>query len=416
MGLQFTLMTDHKPLVPLLSTRGLDDLPPRILRFRLRLLRFAFNIIHVPGKNLITADALSRAPLAGPPSAGDLQFEKEVEVFVDSVVMGLPASDRKLKTVKTAQEEDEVCKKVINHCFAGWPEKCQLDQDIKPYWQHRTDFHVANDLLMKGQRLVIPKALRADILERLHEGHQGISKCRARARESAWWPGISTDIGRMVDRCEICKTHRPQSREPLLPTQVPDRPWQRVGMDLFEWSKKHYLLIIDFFSRYIEVAELKSTVAEVTIRAIKEIFARHGTAETVVSDNGPQFSSELFKKFAEEFQFTHITSSPLYPQANGEAERAVRTIKDLWRKETDQSKALLAYRATPLEHGFSPAQLLMGRNLRTSLPQPTSKMDPEWPDLHTFRRKDEEGRRLQAKHYNRRHRSRPLPQLTSGQK
>ncbi|XP_051785405.1 uncharacterized protein LOC127528732 [Erpetoichthys calabaricus] len=120
--------------------------------------------------------------------------------------------------------------------------------------------------------------------------------------------------------------------------------------------------------------------------------------------------------FAEEYQFTHVTSSPRYPQANGEAERAVRTIKDLWKKDPDHSRALLAYRATPLEHGFSPAQLLMGRNLRTSLPQPTAKMDPQWPDLLAFRKKDEEGRRQQAKYYNRRHRSRPLSQLTPGQK
>ncbi|XP_051782102.1 uncharacterized protein K02A2.6-like [Erpetoichthys calabaricus] len=337
MGLHFTLMTDHKSLVPLLSTRGLDDLPPRVLRFRLRLLRFTFNIIHVPGKNLVTADALSRAPLPGPPSAGELQFEKEVEVFVDSLVICLPASDRKLETVKTAQKEDYVCRKVIEHCSTGWPEKCQLDPDIKPFWQHRMDFHLANDLLMKGQRLVIPHILRTNILERLHEGHQGISKCRARARESVWWPGISTEIGHMVDSCEICQKHRVQSHEPLIPTQVPDRPWQKVGMDLFEWSKRQYLLLIDFFSRYIEVVELKCTSAEVTVKAIKEIFARHGTAETVVSDNGPQFSSELFKMFAEEYQFTHVTSSPRYPQANGEAERAVWTIKDLWKKDPDHS-------------------------------------------------------------------------------
>lgn len=416
MGLHFTLVTDHKPLVPLLSTRGLDDLPPRVLRFRLRLLRFSFDIVHVPGKNLVTADALSRAPLGGPPSAGDLQLEKEVEVFIDCLVTCLPATDKRLEEIRAAQNEDEVCNKVTQHCLTGWPEKCNLDPDIKPYWQYRTEFHLAHGLLMKGERLVIPAPLRVDVLQRLHVGHQGISKCRARARESVWWPGISAQIGQIVERCELCQKHRTQNCEPLLPTPVPDRPWQKVGMDLFEWSNKHYLLIIDFFSRYIEIAELRYTSAEVTVRAIKEAFARHGTAETVVSDNGPQFSSELFRQFAKEHQFAHVTSSPRYPQANGEAERAVRTIKDLWKKDDDHSRALQAYRATPLEHGFSPAQLLMGRNLRTSLPQPTAKLDPKWPDLQAFREKDEEGRWRQAKHYNRRHRSRPLPELPSGQK
>uniref|UniRef100_A0A3Q2WLY7 Integrase catalytic domain-containing protein n=1 Tax=Haplochromis burtoni TaxID=8153 RepID=A0A3Q2WLY7_HAPBU len=76
----------------------------------------------------------------------------------------------------------------------------------------------------------------------------------------------------------------------------------------------------------------------------------------------------------------------MYPQANGEAERAVRTIKDLWKKDCDYTRALLAYRATPLEHGLSPAQLLMGRHLRTTLPQAVAKLVPKWPALQAFRK------------------------------
>lgn len=302
------------------------------------------------------------------------------------------------------------------HCRTGWPENCEADPHINPYWRERADLHIAQGLLMKGGRLVIPPPLRADVLQRLHVGHQGISKCRARAKESVWWPGISAQIGHLVESCGTCQKHRSQLKEPLLPTPLPGRPWQRVGMDLFEWSKRAYLLIIDYFSRYIEIAELKSTLAEVTIRAIKEVFARHGTAEFVISDNGPQFSSSVFREFAKENNFTHITGSPHYPQANGEAERAVQTIKDLWKKDSDYSRALLAYRSTPLAHGFSPAQLLMGRNLRTSLPQSPTKLDPKWPDLQAFCMKEGKERLRQATNYNLRHHSRPLPQLTVGQK
>jgi len=107
-GLHFTLQTDHKPLVPLLSTRGLDDLPPRVLRFQLRLLRYDYNIVHVPGKNLITADTLSRAPLSDTPSADDLQLEKDVQVFVDAVVSSLPAAETSLAEIKQAQQTDEM--------------------------------------------------------------------------------------------------------------------------------------------------------------------------------------------------------------------------------------------------------------------------------------------------------------------
>lgn len=133
MGLQFTLITDHKPLVPLLSTRGLDDLRPFILRFRLRLLRFSFKIVHVPGKNLVRADALSCAPVGGLSSPGDLQLEREVEVFVDTVISCLPATDKRLEEIKLAQENDELCRKVKDYCLTGWPEKSKLDPDVKAY-------------------------------------------------------------------------------------------------------------------------------------------------------------------------------------------------------------------------------------------------------------------------------------------
>ncbi|KAL6461067.1 hypothetical protein MHYP_G00310330 [Metynnis hypsauchen] len=350
-GLHFTLLTDHKPLIPLLGTRGLDELPPRILRFRLRLLRFCYDIQHVPGKNLITADTLSRAPLSDALTQADQQLEKDVQVFVDTTVASLPVTEARLKQIQEAQAADNTCQKVKHYCLAGWPEIHAVRKDLKHFWQVRAELTLVGNLLLKSDRLVIPLQLRKDILERIHEGHQGISKCRDRAHHSVWWPGLSSEIRLMVENCDICMRHRVQ--------------------------------------RYIEVAELKTTSSEVTVRAIKEAFARHGIPDEVVSDNGPQFVSDTFRNFAREFKFIHTTSSPRYPQANREAERAVRTLKGLWKKERDYSKALLAYRATPLEHGFSPSQLLMGRRLRTTLPQPPGNLSPVWPNLEEFHKKDE---------------------------
>ena len=88
----------------------------------------------------------------------------------------------------------------------------------------------------------------------------------------------------------------------------------------------------------------------------------------VVSDNGPQFRAETYKRFAEEYGFKHVTSSPYYPQGNGEAERAVGTVKRLLEKEKDPYLTLLAYRSTPLQNGYSPSELLMSRKLRASVP------------------------------------------------
>ena len=130
---------------------------------------------------------------------------------------------------------------------------------------------------------------------------------------------------------------------------------------MFEWKQTSYLLVIDYYSRYIEIAKLTTTSANDVIRHLKSIFARHGIPAKVFTDNGPQFSANLFSSFSKSYGFTHKTSSPRYPQSNGEAERAVRTVKNILTKRDDPYLGLLAYRTTPLENSYSPAELLMGQ-------------------------------------------------------
>ena len=166
----------------------------------------------------------------------------------------------------------------------------------------------------------------------------------------------------------------------MRPTPLPELPWQRVATDLFEWQKATYLLIVDYFSRWIEIARLDKTTATAAIHHTSSIFARHGIPEVVISDNGPQFACEAYSNFAEKYGFKHITSSPQHPQSNGEAERAVKTIKSLLRKSGDPYLALMAYRATPLEVGYSPSELLMGRVLRTTIPMTQKQLTPNIPD------------------------------------
>ena len=155
-------------------------------------------------------------------------------------------------------------------------------------------------------------------------------------------------------------------REPLLITPLPDYPWQMIGTDLFELSGEHYLLVVDYFSRYPEIAKLASTTSAPLITSLKLIFARHGIPEIVPSDNGPP---QEFSTFAKLYGFRHTTSSPRYPQSNGQAERTVKTVKQMLKQTQDPYLALLNYRATPLPWcKCSPAELLMGRRLRTRVP------------------------------------------------
>ena len=142
------------------------------------------------------------------------------------------------------------------------------------------------------------------------------------------------------------------------------------------------------------------------------IFARHGIPDVIVSDNGPQYSSHEFGEFAKNLNFKHITSSPYHPQGNGEAERAVKTAKKLLNGNSDPNLALLAYRSTPLPWcQLSPAQLLLGRQIRSTVPTSAKLLNPKWPDLQKFRTLDEQFKQTQKRNFDKRHRAMNLPEF-----
>ena len=158
---------------------------------------------------------------------------------------------------------------------------------------------------------------------------------------------------------------------------MPTEPWQKVGSDLFRVNGKDFLLVIDYHSNYPEIAQLNSTSASAVIIRMKSIFGRQGVPQVVQSNNGPQYSSQEFQMFAEEYGFQHTTSSPLYPKANGKTEKGVEIVKRLLKKaaetKSDRYLALLTYRSSPLGCGASPSELLMNRKLRNTLPHTPRK-------------------------------------------
>ena len=411
LGLNFTLETDHKPLVPLLGHRDVELLPPRLQRFRLRLMRYSYVIQHVPGCELYTADTLSRTPLS---STADQSFETETNSFVNSVISCLPASDVRLEQIRSHQKEDETCRLLMSYCQDGWPDRNKLHGTINQYWPFRSELTMVDGLLLRGSRIIIPSSLRLEILDSLHEGHQGISKCRSRAQQSVWWPGLSTQIAELIQNCRHCSQFAKNHPEPLETTQFPDSPWSKVASDLFEYKQKNYLLVVDYYSRYIEIAKLDETTASCVIQHLKSMFARHGIPQCLKSDNGPQYACREFKDFAQSYGFLHVTSSPGHPSSNGEAERAVRTIKQLLRGSTDPYAALMNYRATPLSNGHSPAELLMSRRIRTKVPIPSTSLKPRLPSEQLQDRESEYRQKMKST-FDHRHAAKTLPYLEEGQ-
>ena len=201
----------------------------------------------------------------------------------------------------------------------------------------------------------------------------------------------------------VSENHNPQQRTPDQYTTT-QPSLGRIATDLFELKNSTYLLTVDYYSRFVEVQKLNSTTSSSVITHLKSIFARFGIPAEMVSDNGPQFSSQEMKEFSETYGFRHITTSPHYPQANGLAERTVKTVKSLLEHSLDSYKALLSYRATPMPWcALSPAELLMGRRIRTDIPQVKESFVPKWSHIANFRSLDEKYKRLQKEHYDQRH-------------
>ena len=227
LGMKVEIETDHKPLVPLLGTKSLDSLPPRVLQFRLRLDRFDYSISYVPGKELYTAHTLSRAPTSS--DHIDERLQEEAEVLLDTCIAHFPASQQRLEEYRKAQAADPTCSylflpvptcsTLITYCKCGWPNKNHIEMETTPFWEVRGQLTVASDyLLLYGNRIVVPKSLQHQTLQKIHGGggHQGIERCRLRAKTSVWWPRISQDIKDQVKQCQKCAKEATQRREPLI--------------------------------------------------------------------------------------------------------------------------------------------------------------------------------------------------------
>ncbi|KAM7306991.1 uncharacterized protein ISCGN_010627 [Ixodes scapularis] len=261
LGLRFHVETDHKPLVPLFSRKRLDEMTPRLERLRIRVLEYDFTIFHTPGKEMHTADVLSRKLHTSQPSHIDEEpYIKEYELFLALEL--LPASSELLGKLRSELSKDVTTARIMLYCKSQWPVPTDLTPEARKYGSVASELTTVQGLLMRNNRLVIPPVMRQDILERLHSGHQGIVRCRARARDSVWWPGISQQIHDYVNMCPTCQKFRQPGAEPRIQTPHPERPWQEIGMDRFLLDGKNYLVVIDYFSKFFELKQLHRTTSK----------------------------------------------------------------------------------------------------------------------------------------------------------
>ena len=232
---------------------------------------------------------------------------------------------------------------------------------------------MCDGILFFGDRIIVPLQLRPEMLKLIHESHFGVEKCKSRARELLYWPRMSYDIESIVSECDICSKFRKEhQREPLIPHDIPNARFYKIGVDIMTFKSVDYLVVVDYFSKFPKMLELPDKTAATVIQKLKSVFARFGIPYEIVSDNMP-FQSANFLKFADEWGFKTTTSSLNFPQSNGQVERTIQTLKRSLKKADYEGKdpylSLLEYRNTPVARlPYSPAQILMSRRLRSKIP------------------------------------------------
>ena len=196
----------------------------------------------------------------------------------------------------------------------GWPQfRNQCPENIESFWKFRDEIVVFNGVLLKGNRVIIPKNMQAKILVNIHTGHQGIEKCRLRARKTVYWCGINGDIDNMIRKCDVYQHNQTaQPKEEMIPIDA-TYPWEIVGSDMFHFRGDEYLLVVDYYSSYPIIRMLSSTISCAVVSKLKLIFSEFGIQNFFISDIARQYDSAEFCKFEAEYDFKHETSSPRYP-------------------------------------------------------------------------------------------------------
>ena len=393
------LVTDHRPLVKLLGDRALNEVAnPRLFRLKEKTLQYRFTIRYLPGKRNCAADFLSRYPaLKAPPDGQDEeQVEELTGALAAATVAALEFSERLAldeEAVLKESQQDPTYQLLVAKVLAGdWnSNKGQEIACLRPFYNVRDRLAVSRGLVTyvyeEGHvRLVIPEGLRRQVAASLHASHQGLDSMLRRARQSVYWPGLEGDLQHHRSSCDTCNAHAPsQPPEPLLLTPPPEYPFQQTVADVFQLDGCPYLAYADRLTGWLEVAQLPSgATSRKIMEQLRSYFARWGTPEQISIDGGTNLVSEEITAFFKMWGVAVRLSSAYYPQSNGRAEAAVKSAKRLLRGNVGAngslnsdtvSLALLQYLNTPLR-GIekSPAQLVLGRQLRDGVPAVSQKL------------------------------------------
>lgn len=375
--------TDHKPLVSIVK-KDIHKSTNRIQRLLLKLLKYRLDVRYLPGKLMYISDFLSRnyvkSKVTDDPDMLDVVHVVMLEDY-------LPVSKPKLLLLQNETKNDVLLSKVIDCVINGNWVNCMKENvnqlsGLKHYFRLKDHLFVKDNILFLNDKVIVPSSLYGEMLRQIHgDAHIGINKSKTRARSLLYWPNMSTMIENFVKKCELCETYqRSNTKEPLISHDIPTLPFYKIGIDIAEFASNSYLIAVDYLSKWLEIIPLTNKTADEIIIKLKMLFSSFGIPHTIVCDNNP-FNSYKFKKFSDDYNFTIVHSSPYHHQSNGLCEKGVGIAKGILKKCKDIGEmydALLVYRTSPVAGlKYSPAEILMGRSLRTQIPTVVTHLEPK---------------------------------------
>ena len=360
--------------------KGTEKQSMRIARWSCRLMKYNFDMVFTKGSDNVVPDALSRLPVVGDESDFDDDSEVICQVLAQSMTNFVTYDE-----FKDCCSNDSVYEKLVLYVQNGWPKMTGLDVSLKPYYAVRDEYCVCDNLVLRGDKFVVPNNLRLKLVELSHESHQGMTRTKQRLRELYWWPSMDLDVETLVKNCIVCNHNDKTVKRhfaPMLPVQYPEQPWDKISLDIvgpFERGPpdcRFAITMVDYYSKWPEVCFTRTVNTANVINFVKQVFSREGFVREIVTDNGVQFRSKEFRDFLSDRGIKQTFSSLYYPQSHGAIERfnsvlcnivqnAINTGKP-WKETALQF--LCVYRATAhATTGVSPSVLLHGRHMRTKL-------------------------------------------------
>ena len=298
-GKEFTLETDQKPLVSIYK-KHMVDISPRVQRLIVRSFPYQpFTVIYKKGRDIPVADALSRVTPMDPEDNIKLPIIA-VSMITKLVLTSTFTQDnfsRKLDRIRKSTSQDNQLTRLSHYINTGFPcEKKNLPRDLQDYWNCQDMLSIENGLVTCGSRIIVPHEMRAEMLQHIHEGHQGKERCLLQARNTVFWPRISYDIQELIERCIICQEHGKSQPIVGITQELPSFPWHTLATDIFYWKRMDFLIVADVFSKYFLIRKLINSTSTAVCAEIATIVTELGLPHVIRSDNGPCYSSKEFQQ------------------------------------------------------------------------------------------------------------------------